>query len=191
MKQLGDAMIRGRQEERGATIVEAALITPILILIIVSILELGMAFKDFLTVDFAAKEGARVAALTGDSFGADCAIVQSIVAGYGASDFEDLNSITIWQVNTSGALVTDHENVWSFPNNPSDDPADCDDWLKPEPPNWDPIDRDTSVGGGADQDIIGITIDTDHDWITGFPPWSGTMNISRTAIQRLEPEAFE
>ncbi|MGD2102847.1 MAG: hypothetical protein PVG83_11510, partial [Acidimicrobiia bacterium] len=59
------------------------------------------------------------------------------------------------------------------------------------PGAWPPAARDVLVGGGADLDIIGITIDTQHDWITGVPPWRGQMNIIRTAIQRLEPEGFE
>ena len=40
-------------------------------------------------------------------------------------------------------------------------------------------------------DILGVTIATEHDWITGLPPWRGTMDLHRTALQRLEPEAFE
>ena len=72
--------------ERGATLIEAAIILPLLLFMVFSILELGVALKDFLTTDFAAKEGARVAALAGNDPDADCQIVQSIVAGYSATD---------------------------------------------------------------------------------------------------------
>ncbi|MGB8360653.1 MAG: TadE family protein, partial [Acidimicrobiia bacterium] len=75
--------IRSRGET-GATLVEAAIILPVLILLVVTIMELGLAFKDFLTTDFAAKEGARVGALAGNDIMADCDIIQSVVAGYSA-----------------------------------------------------------------------------------------------------------
>jgi len=177
--------------ERGATLVEAAIILPVLLLIVFTIMELGLAFKDYLTTDFAAKEGARVGALAGNDVDADCSIIQSIVAGYTATDFADLQGITIFEVNESGSAVGGTSNVWTFPNNPSDDPSDCADWNQSAPSAWPPGSRDVAVGTGADLDIIGITIDTQHDWITGIPPWRGQMNIVRTAIQRLEPEAFE
>lgn len=176
--------------QRGATIIEAAIVLPLLILLVVSVMELGVAFKDYLTVDFAAKEGARVGALAGNDINADCAIVQSIVAGYGVNDFDSLDSITIFQVSESGTPLPNRSNVWVFPNNTSDDPNDCDDWTV-GPHGWDSTTRDVSLAGSADLDIVGITIDTTHGWITGFPPWRGGMDISRTAIQRLEPEAFE
>ncbi len=40
--------------------VEAALILPILIMLMISLLELGMFFRDFLTVSYTAREAARV-----------------------------------------------------------------------------------------------------------------------------------
>ena len=67
---------------RGATMVEAALIFPLMILLTVSLLELGLAFKDFLTVSFTARDAARVGSLAGNDPEADCHIVQSIVAGF-------------------------------------------------------------------------------------------------------------
>lgn len=169
---------------------EAAIVLPLLIFLVVTIMELGLAFKDYLTTDFAAKEGARVGALAGNDINADCAIIQSIVAGYSASDFDDLDSISIFQVSQNGSPIPGKANKWVFPNNPADDPSDCSDWTV-NPNGWDSTTRDVSVGGGADLDILGITIDTSHDWITGVPPWRGQMEIDRTAIQRLEPEAFE
>ena len=182
--------IRSRGE-KGATLVEAAIILPVLILLVVTIMELGLAFKDFLTTDFAAKEGARVGALAGNDINADCDIIQSVVAGYSASDFADLQGVTIFRVDDSGNAVGGTSNTWTFANNPGDDPTDCADWSQSAPLAWPPMNRKVSLGPGDDLDILGITIDTRHEWITGVPPWNGQMTIVRTAIQRLEPEAFE
>jgi len=182
--------IRSRGET-GATLVEAAIILPVLILLVVTIMELGLAFKDFLTTDFAAKEGARVGALAGNDIMADCDIIQSVVAGYSATDFDNLNSITIFEVNESGAS-TGRENVWTFSTGGGNDPADCTQWtVTLVGGGWDSTSRDVLVGGGSDLSILGVKIDTEHNWITGVPPWNGQMDIVRTAIQRLEPEGFE
>lgn len=172
--------------ERGVTLVEGAIILPLLVLIILSIMELGLAFKDFLTTDFAAKEGARVGALAGNDPDADCHIVQSIVAGYTATDFDKLDSIKISQVDQNGNLGA--TNTWEFTGT---DPTLCDPlhWTVVE--NWESTGRDVTLGPSATLDILAVTIDTRHDWVTGFPPWRGQINIVRTAIQRLEPEAFE
>jgi hypothetical protein len=29
-----------------------------------------------------------------------------------------------------------------------------------------------------------------HDWLTGFPPFSGSITIDEQTISRLEPEGF-
>lgn len=50
-----------RSDDRGSAVVEAALITPILLLLIVGVLEFGFAFKDQLAVTSAVRAGARMA----------------------------------------------------------------------------------------------------------------------------------
>ena len=59
--------------------VEAALILPMLIMLMISLLELGMFFRDFLTVSYTAREAARVGSLAGNDPEADCDIIQSVV----------------------------------------------------------------------------------------------------------------
>ena len=179
-------MGHGMERERGVTLVEGAIILPLLVLIILSIMELGLAFKDFLTTDFAAKEGARVGALAGNDPEADCHIVQSIVAGYTGTDLDKLDSIKISQVDQNGNLGA--TNTWTFIGT---DPTLCDPLHWGVVENWPSTGRDVALSASAQLDILAVTIDTRHDWVTGFPPWRGQIDIVRTAIQRLEPEAFE
>ena len=51
-----------RGVDRGAVSVEAALITPILILLVFGVIEFGLALKDWLAVTSAVRAGARIAA---------------------------------------------------------------------------------------------------------------------------------
>lgn len=60
------ASIKGSwRSERGAELIEFALIAPILIFIIAGIVDFGMMFRTFETVTNAAREGARVGVLPG------------------------------------------------------------------------------------------------------------------------------
>ena len=60
---------RGRtlSGERGAQIVEAALVLPLLLLVVLGILDFGVLFWRFESVTNAAREGARIAILQGYS----------------------------------------------------------------------------------------------------------------------------
>ncbi|NNE97248.1 MAG: pilus assembly protein [Acidimicrobiales bacterium] len=57
---------KGRSRQRGAAMVELALLLPVLTLILFGIVEFGRAFNAKLTISHAAREGARELALTGD-----------------------------------------------------------------------------------------------------------------------------
>src|SRR4051794_15371680 len=57
---MGRCRRRARGDD-GAAIVEAALVMPLVILIVFAIIEFGFAFKDLLTVTSATRAGARTA----------------------------------------------------------------------------------------------------------------------------------
>ena len=57
------------RSERGAELVEMALVLPVLLLVIVGIIEFGFMFQRFLVLTNAANEGARVAILPSYSAG--------------------------------------------------------------------------------------------------------------------------
>ena len=183
------ALMGTRDGQRGATLVEAAFVLPIIILLTVSLLELGLAFRHFLTLSFTAREAARVGSLAGNDVDADCDIIRSIVAAFGPGDLTDVG-IQIFKADEgTGEPTTAEVNTWALKS--SGDPNLCDtaNWDVVE--NWPSVDRKVTVGPTSRLDILGVTIETDHGWVTGFPPWRGTINVSRTALQRLEPEAFE
>jgi Flp pilus assembly protein TadG len=56
---------RGRRSERGAELIEFALILPLLIFIILGLVDFGFMFQRFEVVTNAAREGARIAVLPG------------------------------------------------------------------------------------------------------------------------------
>ena len=103
--------------------VEAALILPILIMLMISLLELGMFFRDFLTVSYTAREAARVGSLAGNDPEADCDIIQSVVAAFGPSDLAGVEIQIFKASENTGAPVIGKVNTWTL--NPGQDPTVC------------------------------------------------------------------
>jgi Flp pilus assembly protein TadG len=65
MASLTGARNRHLRSERGAELLEFALVLPILLLVLAGILDMGFLFKNFEVVTNAAREGARMASLPG------------------------------------------------------------------------------------------------------------------------------
>jgi len=174
------------ENSRGATLVEAAMVFPLMILLTITVLELGLVFKDLLTISFTARDAARVGSLAGNDPDADCDLIQSVVAGFGPAGVDGV-TINIFKANeATGNPEVGKTNTWVLT---SGDPTDCSDWTVLE--NWPSTTRQVNVGPSTKLDILGVEIVTQHQWITGLPPWRGEIDVSRTALQRIEPEAFE
>lgn len=180
--------MRRRDNERGATLIEASLIMPIMILIMLGTLEIGLAFKDYLTVSYATREGARVGALAGNVSDADCKIVHAVIDILGSNSLDDFENIKIFKADpVTGDAESDKINTWTLSGN---DPYDCgNDWTIDE--NWPATSRNTAYGLNSDLDIIGVRVVETHNWITGFPPFQGSFDVDETTITRMEPESFE
>lgn len=181
----------GKRAQRGATIVEAALVFPLLILIIMGILEIGMAFKDYLTVSYISREAARVGALAGDDEDADCSILKAIGTVATSSDLEKISSIQIYKASINGT-----QGVTNFASFEGGDPSLCNVPAQPSdtwdisPIGWPATSRQAAVGDDA-LDIIGVRIIMTHNWITNFIPFRGSITIDESTITRLEPKVFE
>ncbi len=67
-----------RKRERGAVLVESALVVPLVMLLIFAVIWGGFVFRTYLTVDHAASTGARSATIAGNEPDADYQILQKI-----------------------------------------------------------------------------------------------------------------
>ena len=74
--------IRNARDERGSALVEAALITPLLLLLMVGIFEVARAYQTFQVLTNAAREGARAAIVpSGDEATAEALVRQYMENG--------------------------------------------------------------------------------------------------------------
>lgn len=179
-------------DDQGSTLVEMAIVLPLMILMIVGLIEIGLAFKDFLTISAASREGARIAALAGTDSQADCAVLRGIADLVSQSELGRIERVEIYKA----AEGTGNQGVTNIANlNPVNDPLDCtqphgpsDGWTI-SPISYPATSRQTTVGI-TNLDIVGVRIILTRSWITGFPPFSGTFSIDETTLTRLEPEVF-
>ena len=71
---------RLKKNNRGAALLELAIIIPVLLLLILGLVEFGWIFNGYITLTGVAREGARVAAVGGDYVGAIEQHAQSLPA---------------------------------------------------------------------------------------------------------------
>ncbi len=83
--------IRVHRGERGANLVEAALVIPLLLLLLTGVIDMGRAYYTYITVINAAREGARY----GVSHYSDHAGIQARVRSEAALSNVDLSAATI------------------------------------------------------------------------------------------------
>ena len=165
-----------------------------MILVVMATIEIGLAFKDFLTVGALSREGARVAALAGRDSKADCAVLIGLGTLATSSDLDKIDNVEIYKA-AEGTGAQGVTNLWTY--NSGEDPSQCnipaelnDGWSPAGAINYPPGGRNTTVGS-TPLDIIGVRVTMTRSWVTGFPPFRGVFTLDETTITRVEPEAFE
>lgn len=186
--------LRGKEAERGATLVEAAISFSMLFLLIFVLIEFGLAFKDWLSVSHASREGARAGATFGDDPASDIEILDEVQSILVAVGLENGDQVKIFQAKPGGLETTysydpgadcGADPGYSFP--------DCCDWTPcPEigrpnyvTPLWDPTKRDVSA---PTTDRLGVEIQFTHDWVTGF--FGSSMDMTTETDFQIEPQVF-
>ncbi|MGH8916061.1 MAG: TadE/TadG family type IV pilus assembly protein [Acidimicrobiia bacterium] len=180
-------------EDRGAAIVEMAILLPILLLLVIGVFELGGAFKDYLTTSNAVREGTRILSARGTDPTADCvAVVAAVSSMTTATNLDDLVSVEIFEADPDGDPEPGTTNTYTYS---SGDPTICTS-TAPNCGSWNctiqqpPSSRSALVGPGVSPDLVGMKIIYTHDWYSNFPPFTGSITIDEQTISRLEPEGL-
>lgn len=188
---------RGRGE-RGATLVESALVTPLLLLLVFGIFEFGFVFRDYLTVANAARDGARVVSVAGNNADADYRMLRAIDRAAAALPDDALEQIIVFKAtgpNDSpdpacfGGSQAGECNVYTAAdfNRPADEfGCNASSTVAPNAPDeaWCPTTREVSVGTGLD--YVGVWITTTHTYITGL--FGSSIDLDDQLILKVEPQ---
>ncbi len=183
-----------RGDERGAVLVEAILVLPVLIILVLGIIEFGLAFATSSTTTASSRSGARIAATAyPPSSGATAqrATTDQIAAAVTA-DLTALSNatpvgMTVYKVNPSS---TDGAPVGGFPgaNMSGGCSSNCVKYLWNAGQNklvyssgsWATVDA-----CGATVDSIGVFVQTSHEYISDM--FGSTRTVTGHTVMRLEP----
>jgi len=91
-----------RRDERGAVLVEAAIILPILFMMIFGIMEIGSAMKSYSGAANAVRAGGRMASVAGNDVDADRAILERMAQEGAGIASGDIEYIVIWHASATG-----------------------------------------------------------------------------------------
>ena len=200
-------------DERGQGLVELSIVLPVMLLLLVSMLEFGMAFNDLLTIGYASREGSRAGAALATGKALSCspstdpggvdstviAAVQRIVKSPGSDvELADITQIRIYKATSTGAQSGAFVNVWTYTPGagPDVDPgpgaARLD--FSESSHGWNVCSR---VNTGSDPDSIGVQVVYRYrlttplaavlDLIGGSQ--ASTITLRETTVMALNPTA--
>jgi hypothetical protein len=146
--------------------------------------EWGMAFRDWLSVSAATREGARVAASAGQVPDADCAILEATAGSLLSIEEARIQFVDIYNADTAGAPTGQLQRY--RPKAPTDPGASlvCTNWFRITNA-YPPASR---VNIGAERDWIGVRLEFTHSWKTGLFWWSGGVTWSDRTVILMEPD---
>lgn len=183
------------KRQRGAALVEMAMVLPLLIMLAFGMVETGMGWRNAITVTSAARQGARVTSHLGQEPRSDQEGVLAVQAVMGA-DLDNVELVVIYNANGSGALppacLTASRNAGG---------VQCNRYTPAMIANanvnglwgcgtgaydatWCPTTRDNDT---RTADHIGVFVLFQHTYFTGIIPGDAPL-IERQTVMRVEPE---
>ncbi len=191
------------RHERGQTVVEFALVIPVVLLLLFATLELGMFYKTHSAYQEAAQEAVRIAAAAGNagdatSQNADAQALAQFKSMLPGEDLNAIQSVTVYDATAGGDFYVnppgpmDHAHTdYLYKNglfvcavaNPGGLSQDQGPPCVSES-YWDPTIRNTTV---AALDHIGVKVVYKTRGVTGILP---TLTITQTATTVMEPFAY-
>ncbi len=202
-------MLRGRaRHERraaGQSMVEYAMTVPVFLLIVLGILEFGLAFSHHLTMEYASREGARTGAALANVGGPSVpcanvddqviAAVQRVLVAAGSQlDIDAVDEIHIYQANHPDGIEGSRFNVWSRGTGPII-AGETVPLLFAKVSGQQSWGTACSRNNGANPDSIGVSVTYTYTFVTplaailGFfgPGGGATLQMSDRTVMALNP----
>ena len=205
-------MARERRE-RGQGLVEFTLVLPILIVLIVSVGELGLIFGKIHSLGYASREGARTGAALALGKASLCtptnrdpslvdatlvgAVQRILTSPDSGISLSKIPQIRIFRATSTGAEWSGLVNSWRYRGTDSGtdiDPGAGEELIdfRPLTTSWPACDRHN--GGPSGFDSIGVTVRYTYDFVTPLPALlnaiSGgalSLTLSETTVMALNP----
>lgn len=179
---------RRLDDERGAALVELAIVATLLFTLVFGVFETGMAWSDSQLVTQAARSGARSVSQLGVDAEADSFAVQSVEAALGGLT-GDVTRIVIYDASAADGSMPAVCEAASPPGVAGQcsiyDQTSFGTYGSWTDGAWAPSTRDNSLDGG---DHVGVLVEIDRPLLTGFLDDAG-FTIADTTVMKIEPNA--
>ena len=186
------------RNQRGATLVEASLITTLFLFLVFAIFEMGLLFRDSLTTNNASREAARAASTKGRDHDADYYTIRVTEHGLGAMGLQSLEYMDVLKASgpgdtVPGACLSASQAGLCNRYTPADFFAEIEDSGGNPTGNfgcgtldaaWCPTGREARASVGPD--YVGVYIKTRHSYLTGM--FGTQTDLEATTILRIEPD---
>jgi Flp pilus assembly protein TadG len=201
------------QQERGQGLVEFALVVPIVLLLVVSVAELGVMFGNAQSLGYGSREGARVGSALANGVPTACAAnsttesrridallvaaVQRILKSPDSGiKLPKVQQIRIFQATSTGAETANRVNVWTYAGpgaGPEVDPGPGTEFIDfvESSVQWPACSR---VNGGANPDSVGVTVRYTYDFvmplgtiINSVAGGRAQVTLNETTVMALNP----
>jgi Flp pilus assembly protein TadG len=191
----------GQSPDRGASAVEAAIVTPVVLMMIFGIIEMGFLFKDYMAAAGSVRAGVRLASANPRYASFAQAAADQVALTGGAMNLNDVQQMWVYKVGAVAGTATDKPcsgAVFIGPCAARSDFADCTvcvkfKWDAPTKKfvilndNWPANTQNacSSSSPGGPPDRIGVYIQLKHYGFTKFV--FSSVNISEDSIMTFEP----
>jgi hypothetical protein len=183
---------------RGQSLVEFALVFPIMITMIMGFLEFTFVFNAVLAAGHATRDAALIAAEAGNAVGADCVILKQIENDTTApADPARITEVDIYRADQNGAVFGGQQNVYTRTKSTTCTLPDGTSLTVPYfATSTTYVDTtrcniQAGCGGGRTLDTIGVKVTYRHTWITPLANLVSLTGTGTTIVQsnamRMEP----
>ncbi|RLV49158.1 pilus assembly protein [Nocardioides mangrovicus] len=215
---------RRRRGERGAVALEAALIFPVLMLLVFGMIDMSLMLRDYVTVTSSTRAATRF--VSAEAGVGPCTSTDTSVCPSGttvpqvAQDAADrvqgnlvtvpassVNYLLVYEANQNGypcasaggcnAAIAKQNSVSadSF-NGPM--PSTCTGYDSCVKFKWNATAKAFRYDSGSwnsttinacvtKEDNVGVYVNLSHNWLTGLPPFTGSMTLADRSVTRFEP----
>lgn len=185
---------RRRNNDRGASLVEGAIIAPVFFLTLFMMIEGSFLLRTNLSANHAVREGARLESVLGNKGDTDKQTLERIKTSLVSLDPTSVADVVIWKADGPGDPVPPACKTTSQMGlcNSYDDLEQlktkfaCEVGAKDV--FWCPRDRvvKLSPATGGPPDYVGVWLRYKHDTLTGL--FAEDVTVEATAIVRIEPQ---
>lgn len=193
------------RDQRGAVAVEAALVTPLLVLLLVGIIEMSLFMRDVVAVNSSVRVGARIASVSAGAGPGTCeasadpppctpqgapalaqAAADAIQKAGSAMPPDSIQWVMIYEAGDNGFPVgqtdltcTTNCVTYIWDSNLSGGK------FRYQSGTWNAASQINACVNDPDRDAVGIALRAQHGWVTGL--FGDGMDITERSVMQFEP----